>query len=129
LLNVGPTSEGAIPADSVRILKEVGRWMARNGESIYGTTASPLASAPSWGRITQKGRDFYLHVFDLPQDGELVVNGLDVNPKQAQLLAASGKTPLKLKQSGSSFTISLPTKLVDPYDTVVAVETGDAASK
>jgi len=36
LLNVGPTSEGLIPAASVERLKEMGEWMKVNGEAIYG---------------------------------------------------------------------------------------------
>lgn len=37
LLNVGPDGDGIIPEESVRILKEVGKWMRVNGEAIYGT--------------------------------------------------------------------------------------------
>ena len=36
LLNVGPTSEGLIPAPSVERLKEIGDWIRINGEAIYG---------------------------------------------------------------------------------------------
>jgi alpha-L-fucosidase len=36
LLNVGPTSEGLIPAASVERLKELGEWIKVNGEAIYG---------------------------------------------------------------------------------------------
>ena len=42
LLNVGPTSEGLIPEPSVERLTAVGTWMDVNGESIYGTSASPF---------------------------------------------------------------------------------------
>ena len=34
LLNVGPTSEGLIPEESIKILKEVGQWLKVNGESL-----------------------------------------------------------------------------------------------
>ena len=47
--------------------------MKVNGESIYGTTASPFPKAPAWGRVTQKPGKLYLHVFDWPKDGKLVV--------------------------------------------------------
>jgi alpha-L-fucosidase len=36
LLNVGPTAEGLIPGPSVERLREMGDWMAVNGEAVYG---------------------------------------------------------------------------------------------
>jgi alpha-L-fucosidase len=36
LLNVGPTSEGLIPAASVDRLKEMGEWIRINGDAVYG---------------------------------------------------------------------------------------------
>ncbi len=46
-------AEALIPAASVQRLREVGRWMHRNGEAIYGTTASPFKKL-AWGRATKK---------------------------------------------------------------------------
>jgi alpha-L-fucosidase len=37
LLNVGPTAEGRIPSASVERLREIGEWLAVNGEAIYGS--------------------------------------------------------------------------------------------
>lgn len=37
LLNVGPKPDGAIPDEEQAILREIGRWLAVNGEAIYGT--------------------------------------------------------------------------------------------
>jgi Alpha-L-fucosidase len=80
LLNVGPTPEGLIPQQSVVRLKEVGKWMKMNGEAIYNTKASPFNYLP-WGRATQKNvgsyTKLYLSVFDWPNDGKLVVTGLE----------------------------------------------------
>jgi len=50
-----------------------------NGEAIYGSTKSPLPWQPAWGRVTQKGDNLYLHVFDWPADGKIVVTDL-MNP-------------------------------------------------
>src|SRR5258708_7377517 len=54
ILNVGPDGTGRIPEMSLRYLREVGHWLADNGESIYGTTRSPLPDQP-WGVSTLKG--------------------------------------------------------------------------
>jgi alpha-L-fucosidase len=43
LLNVGPTGDGSVPEASVTRMREIGAWLEKNGEAIYGTTASPLA--------------------------------------------------------------------------------------
>ena len=63
IMNVGPNAKGEIPAESVKILQEVGAWMARNGESIYGCGSSEL-DKPEWGRLTQKGDMLYAHVME-----------------------------------------------------------------
>ncbi len=70
LLNVGPDGDGAIPEPAVRIMEQIGEWMKVNGESIYGTTASPF-QALDWGYCTQKNGKLYLHVFDRPADGKI----------------------------------------------------------
>ncbi len=52
LLNIGPTAEGVFPPTSMERLKDIGKWMKVNGESIYGTQASPFTKL-EWGRCTQ----------------------------------------------------------------------------
>jgi len=37
LLNIGPRSDGTIPEGDRKILLEIGRWLAVNGEAVYGT--------------------------------------------------------------------------------------------
>lgn len=37
LLNVGPKADGTIAPAEVQILTEIGEWLSRNGEAIYGT--------------------------------------------------------------------------------------------
>jgi alpha-L-fucosidase len=37
LLNVGPRPDGSIPAEVQALLKDIGRWLAVNGEAVYGT--------------------------------------------------------------------------------------------
>lgn len=65
ILNVGPDAKGRIPDESVKILEKVGRFMDRNGESIYGCGISKTAK-PEWGRYTQNGDSVYAHVYETP---------------------------------------------------------------
>lgn len=63
LLNVGPDAKGRIPDESLKCLREIGDWMQKNGDSIYGCGASDLAK-PEWGYYTQKGNKLYAHIFE-----------------------------------------------------------------
>jgi alpha-L-fucosidase len=120
LLNVGPTSEGLIPGPSVERLKEVGAWMKVNGEAIYGTTKSPLAVKPDWGRVTAKGDILYLHVFDWPADGKLLVPGLKSKATEAKILATGEK--LKFSADGAGVTISVPATAPDKISSTIVLK-------
>ena len=63
LLNVGPDAKGRIPAESVKILTEVGDWMQLNGASIYGCGISQIPRQP-WGCVTESDTDIFLHIYE-----------------------------------------------------------------
>ncbi len=119
LLNVGPTSEGELPPDAIRILGQVGQWMDKNGDSIYGTTASPLDYIPSWGVVTAKAEHLYLHVLKWPTDGKITVK---TNQVLTQAYALSNHTALTVSQVGDEITISVPSAQIDPNDTVIVLK-------
>ena len=120
LLNVGPTGVGEIPEASVDILEQVGNWVRRNAESIYGTSANPFPELP-WGYCTAKGNNLYLHVRDWPGDGILKVPGLRNKIQSAYLL--SGKTLLlDVNQTENQALITLPRKPLDSPITVLVLE-------
>jgi alpha-L-fucosidase len=122
LLNVGPTSEGLIPQPSIERLAAMGEWMKVNGESIYGTTASPFGKVP-WGRCTAKPGKLYLHIFDWPTNGNLEVAGLKNKVKKAYLLANKKQTGLAVSRNDKkNIVISVPEKALDSIDTVVVLE-------
>lgn len=77
ILNVGPTALGVIPQESQDILADIGAWIEKNGESIYGCGISNLPK-PEWGYYTQKGNTIYAHVFEQPV-GPLALIGIDKN--------------------------------------------------
>ena len=124
LLNVGPTAEGQIPGPSVERLQAIGKWMKKNGESIYATQASPFASTP-WGRCTRKtladgSTRLYLHVFDWPRDGKLTIPDVPGVPKRAMLL--DGRKTLELTRQDKSAVISVPPTAPDSIATVIVLE-------
>ena len=62
LLNVGPDAKGNIPIESMEILYEIGRWMKKNKESIYGCSKAGIEK-PDFGRVTRKGNHLYFHIY------------------------------------------------------------------
>jgi alpha-L-fucosidase len=125
LLNVGPTSEGLIPAPSVERLQAVGQWMKLNGVAIYDTTASPFKSLP-WGRctkqITADGATLYLHVFKWPKDGKLDVPGLKNKVTESYLLTPSGNQQLETVSGGDGVTVGLALEAPDPISSTVVLK-------
>jgi alpha-L-fucosidase len=122
LLNVGPTAEGLIPAPSVERLSAMGSWMKVNGESIYGTTASPFEKQLEFGRATSKPDRVYLHVFNWPADQILKTPALGKSVKRAYLLAQP-KVDVKVTESSDGLSLQLPGQPPDPIATVIVVET------
>lgn len=120
LLDLGPDPEGVFPQPAVDVLRQVGRWMDHNSESIYGTSASPFGRLP-WGVCTVKGTRLYLHVFDWPKDGRLHIPGLKNTPETAYLLSARDRK-LAWQRHGAEVTIQLSRLPPDDVDSVVVLE-------
>jgi len=120
LLNVGPTSLGEIPNPSVERLASVGEWMRMNSSAIYGTSASPFKKL-AWGRYTKvlgkDGASLYLHVFDWPKNGTLLVPGLKSKVGSALLL--DGGKKLAFKNTPGGVEISVPTQAPDKISTTI----------
>ncbi len=121
LLNIGPTGEGVIPKATVDIFSQVGPWVQRNAESIYGTTANLFSTLP-WGYTTVKGSSVYLFVRSWPKDGKLSLPGLKNVVKSAYFLIDKS-VKLSLRQTGGTTYINLPLNPPDNPISVVVLET------
>jgi alpha-L-fucosidase len=118
LLNVGPMPNGKIQPEFVTRLREIGRWLERNGESIYGTRGGPVTPR-SWGVTTQKGNTVYVHLLDW-EDVSLALPPLPGKVTAARLLA--GGAPVTWREDEAGVVLRVPQANRDPLDTVVAVE-------
>ncbi|WP_258960810.1 alpha-L-fucosidase [Paenibacillus aquistagni] len=133
LLNVGPSPQGIIPEESVQRLEQIGDWLRRNADAIYGATASPFPYEMDWGAITMKENQLFLHIDNerWPKSA-LRINGILSKVKRAYWLADREQQPLSCQQScadsqdeqhtGAGLQIRLPKAPFDQTVTVVVLE-------
>jgi len=95
LLNIGPRADGSIPEPEQAILREIGGWLAANGEAIYGTRPWTLfgegptevtegaftdtqrsAFTAQDLRFTTQGETLYAIAMAWPEDGQLTIGAL-----------------------------------------------------
>jgi len=120
LLNVGPMPDGTIQPEHEQRLREVGAWLQKNGESIYGTRGGPITPR-SWGVTTQKGNRVYVHLLDW-KDKTLALPKPS-KPVKAVTMLKDGK-PVRFTLEADGLLLRLDPASFDPLDTIVVVELG-----
>jgi alpha-L-fucosidase len=119
LLNIGPQPDGGIPAESFRVLSEVGQWMAANGDTIYKSEPCKPRRC-DYASFTRSGNTLFMHVHFWPGQ-DLAVMGLTVRVKSARLLKTNQavtftQDPYRVHLSG------LPMDAPDTPVTTIAIE-------
>ena len=135
LLNVGPDQNGVIPEKTVIRLKEVGEWVSRNKEAIYGTSPGPYPYQISWGTISQReesgNTNLYLNVIEWPETGKFKLFGLHNKVLNASLLATGEEVGFKSEFDASSgqniITLDIPEDQPDEYVSVIKLQIAGAA--
>jgi alpha-L-fucosidase len=123
MLNISPMPSGEIEPRQVNRLKEIGRWMAAYGESIYGTRGGPYMPA-NWGVSTCKGNVIYLHILK-GTPGETIM----LSPIEKKVVSSTVLTggTVEVKQDGKGLSVRVPAQNRQEIDAVVALTLDGAA--
>lgn len=118
LLNVGPMPDGNIRPEHIQVLKEMGDWMAKFGETIYGTRGGPFEPRP-WGVSTQKDNKIYLHLLDW-SDPVLVLPAIPQKIISAKVFGTEDK--VRVDQDRDRLIIEFPAKHPYVIDQIIELE-------
>jgi alpha-L-fucosidase len=119
LLNVGPKPDGSIPAPCARLLRQIGGWVTRNAEAVYGTQPNPFAYADQKLSV-YRDRTAYvpLHFYHGP---ETVVAGI-ANRVRAVRVLGTGKAVGFCQRGNRVLLTGLPREAPDQPVVVLAFE-------
>lgn len=149
LLNVGPKADGTIPEPEKAMLRDIGAWLAVNGEAIYGTrpwtlfgegptrvaegaftdtNRSPFTSQDI--RFTTKGAALYALVLRCPENGTVTITSLGhrrpvgATVGLGHVAAATlldGNCPLGFTETETGLQVTLPEGFGSGYPIAIRI--------
>lgn len=108
VVNFGPQADGDFRPEEKQLAREIGEWMKRNGECVYGCDYAGWEKQ-SWGYYTRKGNDVYMAVFNLPYSRHLTVK----TPKGTKVVKATlvgGKDTRVTETARNEYNVDVPEK-------------------
>ncbi len=113
LLNVGSKPDGTIPEDQAERLAEIGAWLGKYGECIYGTRGGPWKNDGSGG-MTRRGKTLYVHVWEwkrnrirLPALGARVLNVRALTTDSLQWKEEGGQITLAVDADARNMPVTV----------------------
>ena len=124
LINVGPDGNGHIPDLQQQPLRELGAWLDRNGDAIYGTrpwtTAAATTTAGRQVRFTQKDGTVYAIVLSDELTDSLTIRDLTLSPG-SRIGVLDGATEVVWTQAGNDVRITLPSRPAGQHAHVLTI--------
>jgi len=149
LLNIPVRGDGSIDDKEVKVVQEIGEWMAVNSDGIYDTrpwkiygegpsteSANPLqAQGFNEGetvfsakeiRFTTKNGTLYAIVLGWPEDGKVVVKSLSLHnplyPEKIKKVELLGSGNMKFQTNENGLTVELPAKKTSDIAIVLKIK-------
>jgi len=117
LLNVGPMPDGRIEMFQKQRLLSLGKWLQRNGETIYETEGGPF-EPNEYVASTRKGNKIYVHVLDWPANILLIPA---INEKIVKSYVLHGEE-FEIIYKNDSMEVTIPEKLRNGINTILVFE-------
>ena len=95
LLNIGPAPDGSVPAEAIKPLNTVGKWLEKHGECVYGKLKPSLPDFRASGVCgrSRKENTVYMWNWIWPDDGEMIFGGYTGKLKSVRLLGSDIELP------------------------------------
>ena len=127
LLDIGPKADGSIPPEEVYVLQELGKWVKKHAEAIYGTEAGlPPGYFFGPSTLSKDSTMLYLFVQGNPK-GQVMLEG--IKNKINRIYVVGNGTKLNWKEylkpywsnNAGLIFIDVPETVLDEHTTVIAV--------
>lgn len=119
LLNVGPMPNGQIQGRHAQSLADIGNWLKKNGETIYGTKAGFVL--PSENMVsTQKEKKLYLHWLDSNNNNNIIFIP-NFKEKINSIKLFDTKQSVNYKNDSYGLTIKIPEEALNDIDTIIQI--------
>lgn len=118
LLNTGPMPNGKIQPENVKTFREMGDWMDKYGETIYGTRGGPVPQH-EWGVTTHKDNKVFVHILDY-QDEQLFLPDFGREITKAHKFGSQTEVDFSSVEDGT--LIEVPETEEGTWDNIVVLE-------
>ena len=119
LINVGPDKNGKLSDEVTNRVREIGDWLGKYSESIYGTRGGPLQPVDNVYGTTYNKDKVYVHVLDRDKFGEIKLPNIEA--KIIECTTFDGVS-LDYKQDEEGIVINLPKDLAPEVDTIIKLK-------